>query len=222
MVLGGIFAGYDGVGADDGSVSDAGPGEDGHSIADPDVRADDDLAGAHEGPINGALGGRTLIETCVAAVGVIGDDDAAAAENTFAEGNAVDAGDVDLIGQVAVRADGEERRVVLAGEGGDGIEPKSVARGEVMADSHMGEAGEPRMFAEAEAAGAETPGEEPVAGSAEDGPGSPMEGEEEAVLPMEGGQGGGHRSAFLPRGGAPPTIRAQVLSFHHLRPPYPL
>ncbi len=207
--VGGHLAGDDGVGSNDGAVTDAGPGEDGDTIADPDVRADDDLAGACERALPGALGRRALARTGVEAVRVIGDDDAAAAEDALAQRDTVDAGDVDVIGQIAVGADGDGRRMSVTGEAGDGIEPETIAGGEVVADPHMGETGEPGVPAETKAGGAETTGDETIATAPEDGTHDPVQGEEEAILALEGDQGVRHRRRPSAPGGVPPLFFAR-------------
>jgi hypothetical protein len=156
----------DGVGTNNGTVADGGAGEDADAVAEPDVAADDDLAGGVERSVGGEGGRIRLRRAGVEAVGVVGDEDVAAGEEAVADVDAMEAGDVDVGGEADVVAEDELGGVRLAGVVGDGFEPEVVGGAEVFADAHVGEAVKPRGVAGAEAGGVELAGGESVAQTA--------------------------------------------------------
>jgi hypothetical protein len=156
--VGGDGAGYDRVGSDDGAVADVGSGEYGDTVADPHVATDGDGSIVRKVTLYRALARVTLIGTGVETVGMVGDDDAAAAEEALGNGDLVGAGYMDVVREIAVGADVECRVVGSASEVSNGIKPETVAGREVLSQTNVVEAGKFGVLAEAEATGAEPMG----------------------------------------------------------------
>jgi hypothetical protein len=130
--IGGNGACYNGVGSDNGAIADVGPGEDGGSVADPDIATDGNSSIVRKGALHRALAGWALIGVVVEAVGVVGDNDATAAEEALSDGDSVGAGDVDLIREIAVGTYVDCGVIGMAGEGGNSVKPETAASREVL------------------------------------------------------------------------------------------
>ena len=68
-------------------------------------------------------------------MGVVGDNDATAAEEALGDHDSVSAGDVDLIREIAVGTDVECGAIGMASEGGNSVKPEAVSSREVL--SHV-------------------------------------------------------------------------------------
>ena len=161
--------------ADDAAVPDGRTGENGDAIAQPDVVPNSDGTGRNQGPLSrgrGRVAG--ICADAVAAVGVVADEDAAPAKQICPNRDAVDAGDMDVVGKAGGGADMdfglETGGLTGCGVRGDGFQPKEIAGVEVRPQMQGGDAEDPRRTRGPEAGCAEAVGPETVAELPADGP----------------------------------------------------
>ncbi len=99
--------GHDGVGTDDAAITDYGAGEYGHAVAEPDVVTNDDRGGGEQGALCRWGCGIASAGSPIAAMGMVADEHIAAAEEVIAYGDAINTGDVDVVGEPGGMADRE-------------------------------------------------------------------------------------------------------------------
>lgn len=93
---------------------------------------------------------------------MVRDEDAAAAEQARADLHTMRASDVDLVGEVAIVTDDQQRIEGDAAVARDGLQPEIIAGVEVASETHVAQTQKPRRSAKTQARGGEPAAEQGV------------------------------------------------------------
>ncbi len=154
------------MGAEDAAVPDHCPGQNGDAIAYPNVVSNGDRTCGNQGTLSRWCGGIAGPDTTVPPVGVVGDQDAAAAKQVFPDRDAIDAGNVNVVRETSARADAnlwvEAEGCTARGVGGYGFEPKEITGVKIRTEVQGGGTKNPRKPRHPKAGGAQAAGPKPV------------------------------------------------------------